>query len=276
MAKLTGIEKRKLEKLLEMGGGYVLDFSNRTLQEFIFDDTGLDIYDDKYNYASGSKANRLRAFWEQESNYVVGKLIADLLECWRTQRIMSGSNITSSEQALYEECLKVSEKLKQDSAVENIDAIHPTTDDKDFALLAKSIRESVTRNEPEGALDRLHTFTVRYIRELCDKHSIAYGKNTPLHSLFGGYIKCLRENNIIESEMTERILKSSISVLEAFNNVRNNQSFAHDNPILNYHESILILNDISNVIKFIESIELKQEARQRKPKGEVPWEDIPF
>ena len=32
--------------------------------------------------------------------------------------------------------------------------------------------------------------------------------------------------------MTMRILKSSISVLEAFNDVRNSQSLAHDNPVL--------------------------------------------
>jgi hypothetical protein len=31
--------------------------------------------------------------------------------------------------------------------------------------------------------------------------------------------------------MAMRILKSSISILEAFNDVRNNQSLAHDSPI---------------------------------------------
>jgi len=59
-------------------------------------------------------------------------------------------------------------------------------------------------------------------------------------------------------------LKSSISVLESFNDIRNNKSLAHDNPILNYSESVLIFNDISNVIKFIEAIEkdkLKEEIQ---------------
>lgn len=44
--------------------------------------------------------------------------------------------------------------------------------------------------------------------------------------------------------MTECILKSSISTLEAFNRVRNEQSFAHDNSILNYDESLLIFNHV--------------------------------
>lgn len=79
MSSLTKIEKRKLERLFEMGGGYVLDFSNRTFAEFLVDSTGLDIYDDQYNYASGSKANRLRAFWETEGDKTVGKLLVELL-----------------------------------------------------------------------------------------------------------------------------------------------------------------------------------------------------
>ena len=34
---LTNTEKRKFEKLLDMGGEYVLSFSNRTLDEFVID-----------------------------------------------------------------------------------------------------------------------------------------------------------------------------------------------------------------------------------------------
>lgn len=264
MANLTSIEKLKLENLFEMSGGYVLDFSNRTFQEFIVENAQRDIYDSKYAYGSGSKANRLRAFWEKESNSVIGKLIVDLLEYWRASKVIHGIEITPSEQVRYDECLKIAERLKQDTTVENIDALQPNVDDKDFQSLAKSIRESIAKNEPESAIDRLHTFTMRYIRNLCDKHSIAYNKNVPLHSLFGGYTKYLRKNKLIESEMTDRILKSSISVLEAFNDVRNNQSFAHDNPVLNYHESILIFNDITNLIQFVESIEQKVEARKPK------------
>jgi hypothetical protein len=43
MSDLTSIEKAKLEKLLEMESGYVLDFSNRTFQEFILESVKLDI-----------------------------------------------------------------------------------------------------------------------------------------------------------------------------------------------------------------------------------------
>jgi hypothetical protein len=45
MADLTILEKRQLERLLQMGGGYVLNFSNRTLQEFVTDSVARHIYD---------------------------------------------------------------------------------------------------------------------------------------------------------------------------------------------------------------------------------------
>lgn len=80
MSDLTFVEKSKFEKLLGMETGYVLNFSNRSFAEFVRDSTGRDIYDERYNYASGSKANRLRAFWQKEENSVVGKLMKDMLD----------------------------------------------------------------------------------------------------------------------------------------------------------------------------------------------------
>src|SRR5258708_2087029 len=80
MSNLTNLEKRKFEKFFGMASGYVLDFSNRSLAEFVVDSTGLNIYDSRYDYGSGSKANRLRKFWQQEDDRVVGKLMSDMLE----------------------------------------------------------------------------------------------------------------------------------------------------------------------------------------------------
>ncbi len=64
MARLSTNEKQVLEKLFQMGGGYVLNFSDRTIGEFFHDDVGINIYNERYNYASGSKANRMRGFWQ--------------------------------------------------------------------------------------------------------------------------------------------------------------------------------------------------------------------
>jgi hypothetical protein len=264
MSDLKGIDKLKFEKLFWMSSGYVMDFSNRTFQEFIQETINIDIYDKKYYYASGSKANLLRGFWLVESNYNVARLNDALLNYWKDIRLLRGYEISKTDENLFNECKKINEKIRSSSYINHIDAISPDSIEQDFNILAESIRESIEKNQPEAALDRLHTYIVKFVHQLCDKHKIKHDKNKPLHSFFGEYIKHLKSNNLIESEMTERILKSSISILESFNKVRNDKSLAHDNPILNFNESILIFQNISTIVKFLKSIEKNQEIKSKK------------
>src|SRR5579872_812559 len=104
MSTLTNSEKRKFEKFLGMSGGYVLNFSDRTFAEFVADSTSRNIFDPRYNYASGSKANRLRAFWTTEDNQVVGKLMSDMLD-YACEGVRTG--------ALAEECRRTVARLLQ-------------------------------------------------------------------------------------------------------------------------------------------------------------------
>lgn len=273
MADLTYLERANIEKFLGMKSGYVMDFSDRTFQEFVEEAVGLDIDNAKYHYASNSKANRLRQFIKVESNYTLGKLLYAFCDYWLS-KVHTGETDPKDDENLYKNCVKIAERLKQESIVEQVDAIQPNVDDRDFKLLAKSIRESIERNEPEAALDRLHTFTFRYLRELCDKHQLSYEKTDSLNAVFGKYIKHLVASKHIESAMAEKILKYSINVIEAFNDVRNNRSFAHDNSVLNYQESLLILSNVSSTIKFIESIE--RGIKTEKKPDQTEWSDLPF
>jgi hypothetical protein len=80
VSDLTTLEKRKLERILKMEGGYVLDFSNPTFREFVNETTGRDIYHDRYSTIGESKAKRLRAFWSLESNDTVSKLLVEMFQ----------------------------------------------------------------------------------------------------------------------------------------------------------------------------------------------------
>ena len=171
-----------------------------------------------------------------------------------------------------EECLKIVRRLQESAPVPDIGAISPNIEDENFDTLARSVRECIDRNEPETGLDRLHTFTVKYLRVLCAKRGIQSDREKPLHSLVGEYVKTLKNEGLIESEMTERILKSTISVMEAFNRVRNDQSYAHDNQVLNYNESLLIFGHVTSSIRFIEAIE-KRMSDEPKPEED---DDISF
>lgn len=85
MATFSTIEKQILEKLFQMESGYVLNFSDRTMGEFFRDDVGIDIHSQKYNYASGSKANRMRGLWLKADDKTVGKSILKLIEYIESQ-----------------------------------------------------------------------------------------------------------------------------------------------------------------------------------------------
>jgi len=119
MSDLSTSDKMKLEKIFGMGSGYVLDFSNRTFGEFILENVGIDIFLSKYDYMSGSKANRLRAFWQKEGNIIVGKLLGEILNYWKLQKDLNNQLITLSEKALFDDCILIAERLTQNKPNQN-------------------------------------------------------------------------------------------------------------------------------------------------------------
>lgn len=88
MANLTTNDKQLLEQLLQMSGGYVLNFTDRTMGEFFRDDVGIDIYANQYNYGSGSKANRIRGFWQTANDQLAGKATTKLIDYIEHQIIL--------------------------------------------------------------------------------------------------------------------------------------------------------------------------------------------
>lgn len=263
MAEITYEEKILLESFLDMGQGYILDFYNSTLQEFIFEKVGLDIYSKKYSLKGDSKAKRIREFWRLESDYIVGKLTDAFIVYYQFGRTRNPKYFKATKEQ-EEQCRKIVERLKEGGVSTQISNITPFDDSEEFKKLSKSIRESIESNEPELALDRLHTFFMKYIRELCIKNNISYSSLESLNAIFGKYLKFIESKIGFESEMTKTILKYSISLLEKYNHVRNNSSFAHDNKLLNYTESLYIFDTLARLKGFIDGIQQNIEIESKK------------
>ena len=79
MSSLSGADKQCLEVVFGMEGGYVLDFSNARFEQF-FDSYDVDIRDARYQIYGESKAKRMRAFWDQDPDELVGRVLFDLLD----------------------------------------------------------------------------------------------------------------------------------------------------------------------------------------------------
>ena len=135
----------------------------------------------------------------------------------------------------------------------------PNETEESFDILSVDIHDAIRKNEPVLVLDRLHTYTVRFIRKLCNTHSISItdnrGREYALHSLVGMLVKHYEKNNVFQSDFVNRALKSSISVFERFNAIRNDKSYAHDNEVLNKAESIYVISIITDTLWLFNEIE---------------------
>ena len=92
MSSLTDLEKRYFEKLFDMGSGYVLDFNNATFGEF-FRRHDVNIHGRKYQIVGTSKAKKLRAFWELETDRLVGAVLREMLDSYETECELAGKDV---------------------------------------------------------------------------------------------------------------------------------------------------------------------------------------
>jgi hypothetical protein len=114
-------------------------------------------------------------------------------------------------------------------------------------------------------LDRLHTFSTKYLRQIClDKGIVVTdpkGIFLPLHSLAGMLRKHYESSKEFQSEFTVLAIQNNIQLFDKFNNIRNNQSYAHDNQILSNIEADFVIKTMANILVFIDKVEnLKQEV----------------
>lgn len=166
MSDLTESDRRALEKLFGMSSGYMLNFSDRTFGDF-FDEHLLRIDDKRYKARGTSKANRLRTHWELDGNRVVGRVIGGLIDHAAEENYFADSS-----PSLIANCQNIAQRLLSDQLVAELEAPAATGDERDFEVVSQDVGEAIKKNQPEGALDRLHTFVIKFVRVCCEPHGI--------------------------------------------------------------------------------------------------------
>lgn len=163
MSNLSHIEKQKLERELGMSSGYVLGFSNRTFEEFFREVVGVEIYASRFDFNSGSKANRMRAFWQTATDEQLKRLLNGLLEGWD---VYSGEPIPQSARELLVCILK---RLRGISIPDVKQEIEPASisDDVSRKLISRLIQ--VTSLPPQK---RGYEFEA-FLKELFDAYGLA-------------------------------------------------------------------------------------------------------
>lgn len=247
--KFSPVEIGVFEKLFQMQSGYVLDFSNKRFDQFIFESVDINVRDEQYinkveeKMYSSSKANILRYFWNNESNNVVIKLLRDLVEYCDVL-----DDFEIDEKLLTKAHQILSKHEISPHVIDN------NSTEKTISNLIDDINNSIEIGRPQFTLDRLHTLMCYYVKELCDEHGIEYeDEDDKLNQIFKRYAEFIDDK--LESDLSKTIILQTGSIFDKFNHVRNNMSYAHDNLILNEAESLLVYRDIVNVFDFIQTIE---------------------
>lgn len=106
-----------------------------------------------------------------------------------------------------------------------------------------------------AALDRLHTYCMKRFAHLLEKRTGApCDKSEPLHSRVGKYVRVLSAERDLR-DVSAQAVKSAFGVFEKFNHVRNNQSLAHDNEIVDDAEARFIFETITAFLRFMKRLD---------------------
>lgn len=257
MVDLKRSQIRAIEEAMAYpnGFGYVLDFSDRTMDEFFEDEFGIEIYAKENRVHGSSKRNCLTTFLGRTDQNTALKVLRTLWE--RREGLLEAhpnSDSTQDARAKSVPFQKVIEQLQNEPTLLTSAGVEQFASDRTLEELVADIQRSLDANKPEVAIDHLHTYCVKKFSQLLETRGIKCDQDEPLHSRFGKYRKCLESEQNLH-EFTSRAMKSFISLLESFNDIRNNRSLAHDNEILEPVEARFIFSCISAMLVMLRALE---------------------
>lgn len=129
----------------------------------------------------------------------------------------------------------------------------------DSATIEKAFNDAemfISQNNYSSAIDRVHTAYHGYLREKLTELEIEFSDDDSLTQLYSK----LHNNYISEregkfSEVIKRTIRSASSVIDTFNEVRNNYSLSHPNSeILDNDDAKLLIKLVKAIFEYIESI----------------------
>lgn len=245
------------EEALGMQSGYLLGFSDKSFGDFFSEEIGIDPDASPgkslFSAYGTSKAKRLRSFIAKAQPHLVARVLRALWE-EREYSMLAGSG--PREGQLKEVYFRIVARFEGEEQSIDSTGIEVFEANETLQELVAAIRRDLDAGRPNAGLDRLHTYCMKRFASLVSKHGgEPCDQNDALHARVGKYAKALKaERNL--TEMSERIIKSSISTFEAMNDIRNNKSFAHDKEALvPMDEARFIYDSVTAVLRFLKTVD---------------------
>lgn len=251
--RLTTANCRVFDEIFESGGGWVLDFGIATMTEWFEEVVGIDIFVPEYQRDGASKGKTLRGFVEVAD----GALVAFALqELWQYRATVTSDEPRSEtrdaelKQWLDQFCHELSQLSDADVSAALVDF----SADESLPLLRANIHRDLLDGNPHVAIDRIHTFATKRLRHALGERGSRFDNRTPLHSLFGAYMKDVKDSGQLKDFMVEA-MRGQHRVLEALNTARNKHSLAHDTVLLDRSEARYLTGSVIATLAFVEAIE---------------------
>lgn len=252
VSKIKSIDMLFLDKVFEMESGYVLNFSDRTFASFFAEELNIDIDDPIYAQNGGSKGKRLRRFLQISDPGISARALRKLWDYREAVRARS-----EREEALedaQDKLFQIIHRLEGDSGLARTDAIERFEHDETLDELVASIERDIQAHKPHVALDRLHTYCMKKFAHLLRQRGEQPSTGETLNARAGRYFNPMRRSGQIRP-ISEKIMKSTVETFELYNGIRNNESLAHDNTLVESNEARFIFDTVVNMLRFVKTIE---------------------
>lgn len=249
MSTLTPGEKGKLENLFGMRSGYVLNFSNNSFDEF-FQYFDVDIYSARYERRGESKANRLRCFWEVGDDYLVGKVLFELI-----------GMIEDTEEKPYTDCVDIANRLLAGGP--NLANLAETA----TRLQADDIRRQISRmegsikNDPELAIGTAKELIETCCKTILQERNALDERNVDLSELVRATLRELRltrediPDSVRGADTIKRVVSNLGSIANGINELRNLYGTGHGRtartPSLSPRHARLAVGSTSALVQFL-------------------------
>lgn len=260
MSLFSLIEKKVIYRLFDIKNGYIFKYwydqgkyNKNDTRDIILDACGIDIYND-IDFSGLSQEKCFNKIIEGNNPINIANMLNGFCDyfaftmaeysCWNSEDEQDYSIVQS-----------IIERLKS-SEVINLPEIQQY---ENIEMLVQDIEHNINNSTPELVLDRLHTYATMYLREICNNHNLPInddkGNMYSIESLAGKLKGYYIKNNYCKSEFSTQAIKTMIGLFAKFNDIRNDNSFAHPNDVLDKVEAEYVVKTMLSTLQFVTKIE---------------------
>lgn len=226
---LTPREKRLIEHTF-VDGGYVLDFSNATFEDFTVASVNRAI---QAEYGE-SKGRSLMTFFNKATNHEAGKLLKDLVERKFDNEKLGECAINNMEKKALSECCQIVERLigSNHSLIIGDALITSSFNSEYIETQVLQMNEQVLTN-PTDAIGKAKELLESCFKTILFNRGIAYTKKEDFPELMKKTLKELKidrdsvPKDKKASETIKKILSNLQSVILEINTLRNSYGSGH-------------------------------------------------